>query len=189
MSASSHNVLFLLGSAREGGNAQFLAQRMAAALPASASHRTLHLDDYPLPAFRDIRHSVGLYPPPQGNEWVLAEATLDASDIVIAAPLYWYSVPASVKLYFDYWSAWLRVPGLDFKQQMAGKRLHAVCVVSDEDFSVAEPFARMLELTAGYMGMEWRGMLTGYGNRPGDVAQDAEAVARAERFLLAQAAA
>ncbi len=71
MSANSHNVLFLLGSAREGGNAQFLAQRMAAALPASASHRTLHLDDYPLPAFRDIRHSVGLYPPPQGNEWCL----------------------------------------------------------------------------------------------------------------------
>jgi hypothetical protein len=35
------------------------------------------------------------------------------------------------------------------------------------------------------MGMEWRGMLTGIGNRPGDVAQDAEAVARADRFVLA----
>lgn len=185
--SADHNVLFLLGSARAGGNAQLLAQRMAAALPASASHRTLHLDDYPLPAFRDIRHSAGIYPPPQGNERVLAEATLDASDIVIAAPLYWYSVPASVKLYLDYWSAWMRVPGLDFRQQMAGKRLHAVCVVSDEDRSVAEPFARTLELTAAYMGMEWRGMLTGYGNRPGDVVQDREAVARADQFLLAVA--
>jgi hypothetical protein len=182
--SADHNVLFLLGSARAGGNAQFLAQRMAAALPATASHRTLHLDDCPLPAFRDIRHSAGIYPPPQGNERLLVEATLDASDIVIAAPLYWYSVPATVKLYFDYWSAWLRVPGLDFKRQMAGKRLHAVSVVSDDDFSAAEPFSRMLELTAGYMGMEWRGMLTGYGNRPGDVAQDAEAVARADHFLL-----
>jgi NAD(P)H-dependent FMN reductase len=185
MAASERNVLFLLGSARSGGNAEFLAQRMAAALPASASHRTLHLDDYPLPAFRDIRHAAGVYPHPQGNEKVLAEATLDASDLVIAAPLYWYSLPASVKLYLDYWSAWMRVPGMDFRQQMAGKRLHAVCVVSDEDATVAEPFARTLELTAAYMGMEWRGMLTGFGNRPGDVAQDREAVARADGFLIA----
>ena len=185
MATSERNILFLLGSARVGGNAQFLAQRMATGLPASVSHRTLHLDDYPLPVFRDIRHAAGAYPQPQGNEKVLAEATLDASDIVIAAPLYWYSLPASVKLYLDYWSAWMRVPGLDFKGQMAGKRLHAVCVVSDEDTTVAEPFARTLELSAAYMGMEWRGMLTGYGNRPGDVANDAEAVARADRFLLA----
>ncbi len=188
MSASGENVLFLLGSSRAGGNAQFLAERMAAALPPSASHRTLHLDDYPLPPFRDIRHTVGVYPPPQGNELVLAEATLDATDLVIAAPLYWYSVPASVKLYFDYWSAWLRVPGLDFRRQMAGKRLHAVCVISDDDAGVAQPFERMLELTASYMGMEWRGMLTGFGNRPGDVARDAGAVARAGSFVPGKAA-
>ncbi|HEV8694757.1 MAG TPA: NAD(P)H-dependent oxidoreductase, partial [Lysobacter sp.] len=115
----------------------------------------------------------------------LADATLAASDIVIAAPLYWYSVPASVKLYLDYWSGWMRVPGMDFKRRMAGKRLSAICVVSDGDFAVAQPFARTLELTAGYMGMEWRGVLMGAGNRPGDVANDLDAVTAADRFMLA----
>ena len=177
--------LFLLGSARHGGNAEFLAQRMALTLGARDSYRFLRLDDYPLPAFRDIRHDVGVYPQPAGNERELAEATLAATDIVIAAPLYWYSVPATVKLYLDYWSAWMRVPGLDFKQSMAGKRLRAICVVSDDDFAAAEPFVRTLELTADYMAMEWGGVLMGAGNRPGDVARDARAVAEAERFLLA----
>ena len=179
------NVLFLLGSARTAGNAEFLARRIAVTLPATDRQTTLHLDDYPLPAFRDIRHDAGVYPQPDGHERVLADATLAATDIVIAAPLYWYSVPASVKLYLDYWSAWLRVPGMDFKQRMAGKRLWAVCVVSDEDFSAADPFVRTLELTADYMGMQWRGALMGAGNRPGDVANDARALAAADRFMLA----
>ena len=81
------DILFVLGSARVGGNAEFLAHRMAATLGAKDSYRLLRLDDYPLPAFRDIRHDVGTYPQPEGNERVLADATLAASDIVIAAPL------------------------------------------------------------------------------------------------------
>lgn len=182
---SDRNVLFLLGSARAAGNAELLAGRVAATLPASDLHTTLRLSDYPLSAFQDIRHTVGTYPPPDGNERVLAEATLAASDIVIAAPLYWYSLPASVKLYLDYWSAWMRVPGMDFKRRMSGKSLSAVCVVSDDDFSVAEPFVRTLELTAGYMGMHWRGVLMAAGDRPGDVANDAGALAAADRFMLA----
>ena len=179
------NILFLLGSARHGGNAEFLAQRVALSLGARDSYRFLRLSEYPLPEFRDIRHDVGTYPQPEGNERILAEATLEATDIVIAAPLYWYSVPASVKLYLDYWSAWMRVPGMDFKRRMAGKSLRAICVVSDDDFAAAEPFVRTLELSAQYMEMEWGGVLLGAGNRPGDVAQDLRAVAAADRFLLA----
>jgi multimeric flavodoxin WrbA len=179
------DILFLLGSARHGGNAEFLAERMALTLGARDSYRFLRLSEYPLPAFRDIRHDVGTYPQPEGNERELAQATLAASDIVIAAPLYWYSVPAAVKLYLDYWSAWMRVPGMDFRQRMVGKRLRAICVVSDDDFTAAEPFVRTLEMTAGYMAMQWGGVLLGAGNRPGDVAQDQRALTAAERFLVA----
>jgi multimeric flavodoxin WrbA len=181
----NRDILFLLGSARSGGNAEFLAQRMALTLGAQDSYRFLRLSEHPLPAFRDLRHDVGTYAQPVGNEQVLAEATLAASDIVIAAPLYWYSVPAAVKLYLDYWSAWMRVPGMDFKHRMAGKRLRAICVVSDDDFGAAEPFVRTLELTAGYMAMNWGGALMAAGNRPGDVTRDLPAMAAAERFLLA----
>ena len=106
---SPRHVLFLLGSARAHGNAELLAHRMGEHLAPGDECRFLRLAEHPLPPFVDHRHDVGTYPVPTGDEAVLVEATLAATDIVVAAPLYWYSVPASVKLYLDYWSAWMRV--------------------------------------------------------------------------------
>jgi hypothetical protein len=179
----ARSFLFLLASARREGNTEILARRAAAALPPADQQLWIPLSDVPLPPFRDIRHDVGTYPQPEGNERTLVEATLSCTDLVVAAPLYWYSVPASAKLYLDYWSGWLRVPGLDFKRRMAGKRLWAVCALSDEDLTTADPLVRMLELSAGYMGMDWRGVLFGYGSRPGDVERDTRALAAADGFF------
>jgi len=101
---------FLIASARRDGNTELLTRKAAEHLPAGYGQQWLHLMDLPLSPFQDIRHSVGVYPQPQGNERILFDATLKASDLVFAVPLYWYSVPASAKLYLDYWSGWLRVP-------------------------------------------------------------------------------
>jgi multimeric flavodoxin WrbA len=181
--SASRTFLFLMASARRGGNTEQLARAAAAMLPAHVAQRWLHLDDVPLAPFRDIRHDVGVYPPPVGHEQTLADATLGSTDLVFVAPLYWYSVPASAKLYLDYWSGWMRVPDLDFKARMAGKRLWAVSVFSDEDPAMLAPLSETLRLSAEYLRMEWRGVLTGYGSRPGDVTRDVEALARAESFF------
>jgi hypothetical protein len=180
----ARSFLFLLASARLEGNTEFLARRAAAALPQADQQQWIHLSDVPLPPFRDIRHDIGTYPQPEGHERTLAEATLACTDLVLAVPLYWYSVPASAKLYLDYWSGWLRVPGLDFKQRMAGKRMWSICALSDEDLTAADPLVGTLKLSAGYMGMDWRGVLFGYGSRPGDVARDTRALAAAEGFFV-----
>ncbi len=57
---------------------------------------------------------------PEGNERLLWEATLWATDVVIASPLYWYSVSATTKRYLDHWSGWLRVEGAPLKERMRG---------------------------------------------------------------------
>ena len=141
--------------------------------------------DLPLSPFVDIRHSVGVYPQPEGHERVLFDATLAATDLVFAVPLYWYSVPASAKTYLDYWSGWLRVPGADFKARMAAKKLWGVCALSDEDFSRADPLIGTLKLTAEYLGMEFGGVLLGFGNKPGEILNDAAALERAAGLLRA----
>jgi len=182
----ARSFLFLLASARREGNTEILARRAAAALPPADQQRWIHLDDVPLAPFRDIRHDVGgigTYPQPEDHERALVEATLACTDLVMAVPLYWYSVPASAKLYLDYWSGWMRVPGLDFKKRMAGKRMWAFCAMSDEDRTAADPLIGTLKLSANYMGMEWKGVLFGYGSRPGDVEQDQSALAAAETFF------
>jgi multimeric flavodoxin WrbA len=176
--------LFLLGSARADGNTETLARAAAEHLEPDAEQRWIRLAELGLPPITDRRHvGDGATPEARGAERVVQEATLAATDIVVASPLYWYSVSAAVKTYLDHWSGWLRVPGLDFKARMAGRRLWGVTAKSDAAASVAEPLAGTLRLTAEYMRMDWRGVLLGYGSRPGHVLADEEALAAATTFL------
>lgn len=183
--APSRRFLFVVSSARRGGNSEQLARRAAHALPATVPQEWLHLADHPLPPFADHRHTdAGPWTPVvEGPARLLLEASLAATDVVLVAPVYWYSLPAAAKLYLDHWTAWLRAPGWDFKARMAGKTLRGISVSSDGDAAGAGPLQDTLRLTADYMGMRWGGLLIGAGNRPGEVLQHGPSVAAADRFL------
>jgi len=178
--------LFLLGSTRRGGNTEQLARLAASSLPKDVEVRFLALSDLPLPPFFDLRHEKGLgHLPLSGNAARLAEETLWATDLVIAAPTYWYSLPAQVKLYLDHFSGFLRVQSLDFKARMKGKRMWAITVNADDpsESGASDLLVATLERTAAYLGMDFRGALVGHGNRPGEVLGDERAVLFARRFF------
>jgi multimeric flavodoxin WrbA len=186
MSLGPRRVLFLVASARAAGNSETLARRAEAGLPPFAAREWIRLDDVPLPPFVDRRHAAGsdgTYPEPGGNEAVLFDATLAATDVVFVAPLYWYSLPAAAKLYLDYWTAWMRVPGRDFRARMAGKTLWAIGALSDDDPALAEPLLQTLRLSARYLAMEWGGSVLGYGSKPGDVLADPAGLAAADALF------
>lgn len=175
--------VFVLGSSRRDGNTEILARRAAAALPEHVEQEWIRLSELPLPVFEDNRHAgTGQYPEPTGNLRLLLDATLGATDLVIASPLYWYSLSAGVKLYLDHWTGWLRVPGLEFKARMAGKTMWAVAALSDER-PKADPLIGTLRNCAEYLRMSWGGSLLGNGTAPGHVLNDAEALAEADLFF------
>src|SRR3569832_1471904 len=125
----SQRFLFLVASARapgHEGNTEWLARRAAEALPPGAQQEWIHVARMSLPPFVDVRHTKGEYPMPQVDLKTLLDASLAASDIVFVSPVYWYSIPSAMKTYIDHWSAWLRVPGLDFKKRMADKTLRVI---------------------------------------------------------------
>ena len=176
--------LFILGSARRDGNTEHLARRAAQSLPDTVRQSWIHLVDHGLPIFEDIRHhETRRYALGSEIEKNMLNATLAATDLVIASPVYWYSVSASTKLYLDHWSAWMRLDGVDFKSRMASKTLWAISALSDEDWSGAQPLIDTLRLSADYMKMNWGGVLLGYGNRPRDVLLDAPSLERAGKFF------
>ncbi|MEV5148396.1 NAD(P)H-dependent oxidoreductase [Streptomyces sp. NPDC052727] len=184
----SRRFLFLLGSAREVGNTELLAREAAAQLPGEVEQRWIRLADHPLPDFVDLRHdSDHVRPSPDTPAGLLLDATLAATDIVIASPLYWYSVSSLTKRYLDYWSAWLRTPGVDFKATMAGRTLWGIAALADDEPSVADPYAGTLNNSAAYLRMRFGGVLLGNGSAPGDVHEDAEALARAKTFFAQDA--
>jgi multimeric flavodoxin WrbA len=184
--APDRRFLFLLGSTRAGGNTETLARRAAEHLPAGATQRWLPLADLGLPAFEDLRHEGdGGYESPTGPGRTLLDATLDATDLVIASPLYWYSVSTLTKHYLDHWSGWMRVPGVDFRARMAGRTLWGVTALAGEDPADADALVGTLTKTAAYMRMPFGGVLLGTGNRPGDLLGDTEALLRARTFFTA----
>ncbi|MEV6264890.1 NAD(P)H-dependent oxidoreductase [Streptomyces sp. NPDC051784] len=180
---AARSFLFVLGSSRAGGNTEALARIAAEQLPPDADQRWLALRDHPLPDFEDLRHPERRHVQPSGNSETLLRATLDATDVVIASPLYWYSVSSATKRYLDHWSGWLETPGTDFRRRMAGKKLWGVTALADEDPAAAEPLAGTLRISAEYLGMRWGGVLLGNGSKPGDVLTDTAAVARAKTFF------
>ena len=182
--------LFLEGTTRPGGNTEALARSAAEHLPAEVGQTWLRLSELDLEPFRDVRHDGdGVYPIPCGDHRRLLEATLDATDLVIASPLYWFTVSAAVKEYFDHWSGWTRVPGVDFRSRTRGKTLWAICAHTAKDPAEVEPMLGTLRLISDYMGMHWGGELLAYGNRPGEALTDQGAADRARDLFAGVAAA
>ncbi|MCF3122689.1 NAD(P)H-dependent oxidoreductase [Streptomyces arenae] len=179
--------LFVLGSARPEGNSELLARKAAEQLPPDVEQRWVNLADVPLPDFRDQRHDDSTpraRPRPSGdNEALLLDATLDATDIVIVSPLYWYSLSSTVKRYLDYWDAWLETPEADFKETLKGRTLWGVTALAHREEEVAEPLIGTLRNSAAYFPMRFGGVLLGNGTRPGHVLDDTEALARAKTFF------
>ncbi|MFF5406902.1 flavodoxin family protein [Streptomyces misionensis] len=183
----TRSFLFLLGSARTGGNTELLARAAADQLPADVEQRWLDLSGLHLPDFRDERHDTDAGPVEEADETLLREATAAASDIVIASPLYWYSVSAATKRYLDYWSKWLRTPDPGFREKMAGRTLWGVTAMAHREEEVAEPLVLTLHHTAAYMGMRFGGVLLGNGTQPGQVLTDEAALLRAKTFFTQDA--
>jgi NAD(P)H-dependent FMN reductase len=176
--------LFLVASTREPGitgNTEWLARRAAQSLGPRAGQTWLSLPSLDLPAFVDRRHTVGEYPMPEGDLRRALDAMLAATDIVFVSPVYWYSLPAPLKVFLDHWSAFLRVPGLDFKARMASKPLRLVTTSGDR--AKAQPSIDSVRLCAEFMGMPWGGALWGKGGAPDAVVNDEAACAAALSFL------
>lgn len=184
--ATDRSFLFVLGSSRPEGNSETLARAAAEQLPAGIPQRWVDLAKDPLPDFQDGRHEDGTWPVSEQEE-ELRRLTLEATDIVIVSPLYWYTVSANTKRYLDYWSGWLGVPGLDFKKRMAGRTLWGVTVMSEEDEVRADGLITALNHSAAYLGMRFGGVLLGNGSRPGQVRGDERAITRAKTFFEREA--
>ncbi|MEU0115932.1 NAD(P)H-dependent oxidoreductase [Streptomyces bobili] len=180
---STRRFLFVLGSSRPEGNTELLARAAAEQLPADVEQEWISLAEHSLPDFEDLRHDSDHVRPTEGNVALLLDATLAATDIVIASPLYWYTLSGQAKRYLDYWSGWLRTPGVDLKATLAGRTLWGVTALAEERPEVAEPLVGTLRNSATYMEMRFGGVLLGNGSKPGDVLDDTQALARAKTFF------
>lgn len=178
------HALVFKGSPREKGNSSILAEKAAEGAKAAGAEVesfTLHnMDIRPCDAC-DICQETGvcvlmddmqtLYPKLRG-----AEA------IVIASPIYWFTISAQTKLFIDRWYALESTQGNALK----GKQFGIVLTYGDTDpySSGAINAIRTFQDMMRYLGADIRGIVYGTASNEGDVLSQPKLMERA--YLLGQ---
>jgi multimeric flavodoxin WrbA len=181
---SKNSVIIALGSPRKNGNSALLAQKTAEGIKtAGAQYESLFLHDMNINPCRacdscqeeDAKYCIieddmqGLYPKLQ-----------DAEAIVIASPIYWFTVSAQMKLFVDRWYPFERPDG----NLLAGKRVGVLLVYGDTDpyTSGAVNAIRTFQDACSYIGANLVGIVYGSAMDAGDIAQNKEVMEKAFRL-------
>lgn len=114
------------------------------------SSEVWRIKDKGFPLFRDTR---------SGGDWALTtevelayDKMREADHIILASPLYWYSVSHLMKNFLDHWTYYLRHPRYPMKDAMKGKCFSYLIVGSGEKNHLIKPVFDSLRYSVDYIG-------------------------------------
>jgi multimeric flavodoxin WrbA len=136
------NAIALFGSSRRNGNTGQFMDHIAAELDIEVVDLgQLRISPYDY----DHRNRDDDFEP-------LMQRVLEFDHIIVASPVYWYSVSTPVKVFLDRISDYLDIPELlESGRRLRGKTGHIVCTSIYD--SAPTPFVTALTATFAYLGM------------------------------------
>ena len=176
----SKSILILKGSPREKGNSAVLADQVfAGAKNAGAMVESVYLHGM------DIQPCDACDVGQDGYEGCIIEDDMQslypkitaADAIVIASPIYWFTISAQTKLFIDRWYALESEQG----STLRGKQLGVVLVYGDTDLYTSGGINAIhtFESIARYIGMEIAGMVYGTAYELGEAEKQPDLMAKA----------
>ncbi len=160
------SIIGFLGSSRADGNTAALANAVFSELDSAVlvdlSERMIGPYSY------ENAHAADDFIP-------LAGAMAKADAIVFASPVYWYSMSAQMKAFFDRLTDLTKGEMKPVGKSLAGKTMYAIATGGSPDApsSFVQPFAD----TAGYFNMRWGGLL--YAPGAGELSSETHKAAKA----------
>lgn len=170
------SIVWLNGSAREGGNTEALAKVALEGL----DYQEIALRTKQINPILDQRHVEGGFQPVDDDYEAIIQEVLQADALVVSTPVYWYSTSGSLKNFIDRWSQSLRSSDYDFKQQIAGKKVYVIVVGGDNPRIKALPLIQQLNYTFDFAGLSFEAYIIGKASKPGDIWQDERALLEAK---------
>ena len=179
----SKKILLVMGSPRKEGNSATLAKQVAAGSQATgAKVETFYLytmNIQPCTACDACREERDKDCVIDDDMETLYPKLRQADALVIASPIYWFTVSAQTKLFMDRWYA-LGGPGEEYAA-FAGKRIGIVLTYADVD-----PFAsgavnalRTFQDAFNYVGSEIIGMVYGSASEAGEIGNNRDLMEKA----------
>ena len=164
-------VMIVVGSPRKKGNSSTLAKQVAAgAKSGGAVVETFHLHEMkikPCNACDACRKKTGTGCVLKDDMQKLYPKLRSADAVVIASPIYWFTVSAQTKLFMDRWYAL----GSDEGYELTGKRFGIVLTYADADpfVSGAVNALRTFQDALRFIGAEIVGMVYGSAWKAGEI--------------------
>lgn len=137
-------IIIIKGSSRKNGNTQKVVNILLEKLVAT----TIDLQDYQI-SYYDYEHKNK-----EDDFLKIAEKMATKDILIFATPIYWYSMSAIMKTFFDRLSDLLTIRK-DLGRALKGKTMYAIACSSDE--TAYEGFFLPFERTAEYLEMQWGG--------------------------------
>jgi multimeric flavodoxin WrbA len=147
-------IAVLLGTSRYEGNTRRLIRQLEAAIDARSEIgvevKVLLLKDFDISPF-DYDHNNS------GDDFnPLIRQLLEYDHIVFASPLYWYTMSAQLKIFFDRFSDLLSIEK-DLGRQLRGQ--HCSILSTGVDQLAPDCFEQTFKLTFDYLAMPYQGMI------------------------------
>jgi multimeric flavodoxin WrbA len=174
-------VMIAVGSPRKKGNSATLAKQVAAGAKAGGAQVETfflhHMNIKPCRACDACRKKKDVDCIIQDDMQILYPQLRDADAIVIASPIYWFTVSAQTKVFMDRWYGL----GGDGGYELAGKKFGILLTYAD-----ADPFAsgavnalRTFQDALNYIGAEIVGMVYGSASKAGAIRKDGKVMKEA----------
>ena len=137
-------IIIIKGSSRKNGNTHKVVEALLDRLEATY----IDLQDYQI-SYYDYEHKNS-----EDDFLIIAEKMVQYDYIIFATPIYWYTMSAIMKTFFDRLSDLLTIRK-DLGRALKGKTMSAIACSSDE--TEYEGFFLPFERTAEYLEMHWGG--------------------------------
>jgi len=175
-------ILAINGSPRAGGNTETLTDAVLRGAAANgANTERIDLRRYSvhphLGCKRCLMPESGTCVKPDDFP-LLRRKVEEASMVLLATPLYWYTYSAQMKAFLDRWACDI----FGFSEKVRGKMGVLLHVRGEKDPKAAEPLVESIKLGFSEIGIDYRGEISAVGNDIGEVAKDHEALQKAEKW-------
>jgi len=176
---SPPRVLVLSSSPRRDGNSRRLAEALvegaaAAGHAAELAHLPDHVSDF-LRDCRTCRGADGQCSIDDGYRALFLDKVLPADAIVYATPIWWYGTSGMLKNFIDRMFCYIARSQPDSEriaERLQGKRAALLMSAEESNFSARLAIVQQMQELCRYLDHSLVGIVTGIGNRRGDVEQD-----------------
>lgn len=177
-------ILIAAASPRKNGNSTLLARKAAEGVEnAGGSYEMLHLhslDIKPCRACDWCRENPGSFCVIKDDMQPIYAKLREAEGLIIATPVYWFTVSAQAKLFMDRWYGFVNSAGYLLK----GKRIGIILTFGDTDVfsSGAVNALRTFQDACAYVGSHLVASVYGSANEPGEIQSNTDLLEKAFRL-------